>query len=70
VGATASRRQSGRFEADCHLAVALGHHGGMAEQQMSGGNMTEGVVRVSNTVRRPAHANSEFVLGSRLALAP
>jgi hypothetical protein len=35
----------------------------MAEQQLAGGNMTEGIVRVSDTVRHPAHANSEFVLG-------
>ncbi len=34
------------------------------------GNMTEGVERVSDAVRRPAHANSEFVSGSRLALVP
>ena len=41
----------------------------MTEQRLAGGNMTEQVVRVGDTVRRTPHKNSEFVAKLLLHLA-
>lgn len=79
VVAADTRKRAGRSPrpaftdgCQCRHGAGASRHGktrGMGEVPLSGGRITQGVVRVDDTVRRPSQPNSELVRGLLARLA-